>query len=120
MIAPLGAKSDTRSVVQPEPPLFRLFHWHFQPLASPKPLNPLVVDLPTSISQHGRDPPITVAAILPGQFNHVSDQAFFIGTTSWQFALRGSVLSQNTTSPPLRHTEFIANTVNARTATGGA
>ena len=46
-----GAPSRTRqpnarSVRQPEPAAFELPMGHFQPLASPDPLHPLVVDYP--------------------------------------------------------------------------
>ena len=35
MVAIFWAQSDARSVVQPQPPLLRLFHGHFKPLVSP-------------------------------------------------------------------------------------
>jgi hypothetical protein len=97
MVAMLRPQPDARPVIQPEPPLLWLFHWHFQPLSSPQPFDALVVHMPASISQQRSDPTIAVAAILPGQFDHVGNQSLFISTTNWHLTLCGSVLSQNAT-----------------------
>src|ERR1700722_3525068 len=69
MIGPLGAQTDAGSVVEPEPAPFGLPGGDFQPLAPPDPLDPFVVDDPACHrSQHFRDLPIAVAAILEGLF----------------------------------------------------
>ena len=44
MIHPLGAQSDAGAVVQPQTATLWLLPWHFQPLAPPQALDPLVVD----------------------------------------------------------------------------
>ena len=46
MVGPLGAQADARSVCEPETAAFGLSGWDLQPLASPDPLDPLVVDHP--------------------------------------------------------------------------
>ena len=43
-------------------------------------------------SEMGRDPPVTVAAVLARQLNHVRDQARRVDPATWQFSLRGTVL----------------------------
>jgi hypothetical protein len=44
MVRPLGAKTHAGSVVEPEPDALGLPGGNFQPLASPDPFDPLVVD----------------------------------------------------------------------------
>jgi hypothetical protein len=48
-----------------------------QPLASPDPFDPLVVNQPAGPAQQLGDLAIAVAAILPGQLDNVGDQARF-------------------------------------------
>jgi hypothetical protein len=83
----LWPKSNTRSIIQPEPPFFRMFHWHFEPFTPPQALDTLVVHPPSRISQQSRDATITVSAVLASQFDHVGNQAIFIGATFWSFTL---------------------------------
>ena len=72
MVRPLGAKTDAGSVVGPEPPALGLPGGNFQPLASPDPFDPLVVDNPARARpQQLRDLPVAGAAILVGQFDDV-------------------------------------------------
>ena len=49
VIAVLGTQPDARSVRQPEPAALGLFMGDLQPLASPDPLDPLVVDQPACL-----------------------------------------------------------------------
>ncbi|GLT12255.1 hypothetical protein GCM10007928_44880 [Sulfitobacter porphyrae] len=58
VVAILRAQPDTGSVIQPEPSLLRLLHWHLQPLSPPYALDPLVVRLPARMSQKSGDPTI--------------------------------------------------------------
>jgi len=51
-----------------------------QALASPDPLDPLVVDQPSGLAQQFGDLAIAVAAILPGQLDDVGRQPRFIVT----------------------------------------
>lgn len=43
MVAKLWPQPNARSIVQPEPPFLRLFHWYFEPFAPPQTLNTFVV-----------------------------------------------------------------------------
>jgi hypothetical protein len=54
----------------------------FQPLASPDPLDPLVVDSPTGSAQQLGDLAIAIAAVLPRQLDDVGGQPRFIVTAS--------------------------------------
>ena len=101
VVAILRAQPDTGAVIQPEPSLLRLLHWHLQPLSPPYALDPLVVRLPARMSQKSGDPTIAVAAILPRQFDHVRDQTLLIGTAMRHFPLCGSVLPQDTAGASL-------------------
>lgn len=44
VVAMLRSQSDTRTIVQPEPPFLWLLQWHFQPLPSPQAFDPSVAD----------------------------------------------------------------------------
>ncbi len=57
-------------------------------VSPPQALDPLVVHLPPDIPQQGRNPAITIAAILPGQLDHVGDQVNFIRPSLRQLAAR--------------------------------
>jgi hypothetical protein len=74
VIAVLGPQPDARSVCQPEPAAFGLFMGDLQPLASPDPLDPLVVDDPARLLQQPGDLAIAVAAVLAGQRNNVGGE----------------------------------------------
>jgi hypothetical protein len=117
MIGPLGAQTDAGSVVEPEPAPFGLPGGDFQPLAPPDPLDPFVVDDPACHrSQHFRDLPIAVAAILAGQFDDVGGQPLLVVWPSGNAALRGSVLSEHAADPPLGQLQLRSNVVDAGAA----
>ena len=80
MIDVLRAETNTRAVIEPEPAYLRLFHGNLHPLTALQTFDPLVIQLPFCISQHGRDTAITVTPVLPGQFDHALDQAILIVT----------------------------------------
>ncbi|SDX40390.1 hypothetical protein SAMN04488001_3115 [Litoreibacter albidus] len=120
MIAVFRSQSNARLIIQPKPPLLWLFHWYFQPLPSLQSFDALVIHMPASISPQCSDPTIAVAAILPGQFDHIGHQSFFTGTTCRHFALRRSMLSQNAARAALRDIQLSTNTINASTTASGA
>src|SRR5262245_353653 len=93
-IAILWPQPDARSVGQPDPAALGLLVRNFQPLASPDPLHPLVVDPPACLPQQGGDLAIAVATVLPGQFDGVGRQPFFIVTSAGDLALVRAVLSE--------------------------
>jgi hypothetical protein len=66
-----------------------LFGGNLQPLSPPDPLDPLVVDHPSSRRpQQLRDLAVAVAAVLPGQFDDIGGQPLLVVTTVGRFALR--------------------------------
>jgi len=65
-----------------------------QPLASPDPLDPLIVDQPAVPAQQLGDLAITVAAILPDQRDDVGRQSGFIVSTMRDLALRRAMLTE--------------------------
>ena len=117
MIAVLSPEPDTGAVVEPEATALRLPGWDFQPLASPDPLDPLVIDQPASPTQQFGDLAIAVAAILPGQLNEVGDQPLFIVTALWDLALRRAMLTERRTSAALGDGQLPSNMLNAGAAT---
>ena len=58
----LGPQADTGPVIEQQSPPSWLLPGHFQARLPPKPLNSLVVDVPTSPSKQGRDPAVAVTA----------------------------------------------------------
>jgi len=120
VIAVLGPEPDTGAIVEPEAPALRLPGWDLQPLASPDPLDPLVVDQPARPAQQFGNLAIAVAAILPGQLNEVGDQPLFIVTALWDLALRRAMLTERRTSAALGDGQLPSNMLNAGAATRGA
>ena len=80
MIDILLPETNTRAVIEPEPTYLRLFHGNLHPLTALHTFDPLVIQLPFYISQHGHDTAITVTPVMPGQFDHALDQAILIVT----------------------------------------
>ena len=79
--------TDTRSVIEPQPTVFRLFLRNLQPLSSPDTLNPFSIYLTTFGSQQGSDPSITVSAILAGQAGDRFRQSIFVRPATRRLAL---------------------------------
>ena len=91
-----------------------------QPLASPDPLDPLVVDQPAGLAQKPGDLAIAVAAILPGQLDDIGGQPFFIVTAPRDLALRRAVLPERRTGSALGYRQYPLNMLDAGAATRGA
>ncbi len=91
--------------------------WDLQPLASPDPLDPLVVDQPAGPTQQRGDLAIAIAAVLPGQCDGVGSEPLFVFTAPRYLALRRTVLSERRTGAPLGYAKFMANMLDAGTAT---
>src|SRR4051812_34673421 len=71
VVAMLGPQPDARSVRKPEPSAFGLLPGDLQPLASPDPLDPLVVDEPACSAQQLGDLAVAVASVLPSKLDDV-------------------------------------------------
>jgi hypothetical protein len=70
MITMLWAHSDARTVIQPQPPPFRLPLRHFQPFLTPNPGYPLVIYPPSIVAQQRRDPSIPIPSIVARQCDY--------------------------------------------------
>ena len=51
----LRPETNTRAVIKPEPAYLRLFLGNFRPLTALQTFDQLIIQLPSFISQHGRD-----------------------------------------------------------------
>jgi hypothetical protein len=120
VIAVLGPEPDAGAVVQPEPTALRLLLGNLQPLASPDPLDPLVVDQPASPAQQRGDLAIAVAAILAGQLDDVGRQPRFILMALRDLALGRAMLAERRTGAALGDRQLAPNMLNAGAATRGA
>jgi hypothetical protein len=98
-----------------------LFGWNLQPLASPDPFDPLVVDDPTRrCAKHLRDLPIAVAAILAGKLDDVGGQPLLVLSSRRNAALGRTMLSEHAADPALGQFQLGSNMINAGAATRGA
>ena len=121
MVGPLGAKADAGSVREPEPAALGLSGWNLQPLASPNPLDPLVVDYPACRrAQQRGDLAIAVASVSADQFDHVGDELLLIVASARNPALGRAVLPEHAADPPLRYLQSEPDMVDAGTTTRGA
>ena len=121
MVGPLGAQADAGSVREPETAAFGLSGWNLQPLASPDPLDPLVVDDPARRrTQQRGNLAIAVAPIAAGQFDEVGDELLLIISAARDPALGRAVLPEHAADPPLRYLQSEPDMVDAGTATRGA
>ena len=97
-----------------------MFAGDFQPLASPDPLDPLVVDEPAGAAQQRGDLAVAVAAILPGQFDDVGCQPLFIITALRDLALRRAMLAERRTGAALGDVQMFSNMLDAGSSARGA
>ena len=95
MINVLRSETNARSVIEPKPTSHWLSHGNLEPLTAPQTFDPLVVQLPSCISQHGCDPTITVTPILTGPFDHVLNQTLLIVSGLRNIAVRRAMLLQD-------------------------
>jgi len=108
----LGPQPDARSVRQPEPSAFGLLPGDLQPLASPNPLDPLVVDEPACSAQQLGDLAVAVASVLPSKLDSSSRPR--------GLALRRAMLAERRAGATLGYTQLPANVLDADPATRGA
>ena len=120
MIAVLGPEADAGAVVEPQATALRLPGWDLQPLASPDPLDPLVVDQPARPTQQLGNLAIAIPAILPGQLNEISGQPLLIVTAMRDLALCRAMLAERRTGAALGNAQLSSNMLDAGAATRGA
>jgi hypothetical protein len=97
-----------------------LFGRDFQPLASPDPLDTLLVHRPSGAAQNRCDPAISVTAVLAGKFDDVGGQRGLIIGRRRDLPLRRSMLSQRSACPSLGDAKIGCYMIDACTASGGA
>ena len=64
VIAMLGTEPHTGTIIEPEPPAFRLTLRYLQTLLPPKTFYPFVINLPAVIVQQRDNTPVSVPTIL--------------------------------------------------------
>ena len=120
VIAVLWPQPDARSVIEPQPPAFRLPPWNLQPLAPTDPFDPLTIDQPARIPQQRRDLAVAVAAIETGEFDDVGGQPLFVVAPRWRLALRRTMLSERRTCATLGDVKFTSNMLDTEPSARGA
>ena len=120
MIAVLGSEPNAGAVVEPEATTPGLPSRNLQPLASPDPLHPLVVDEPAGATQQFGDLAIAITAIPLGQLDNVSRQPLFIVTALRDLALCRAMLAERRTGTALGDGQLPSNMLDTGAATRGA
>src|SRR3954470_14115116 len=120
VVAMLGPQPDARSVRKPEPSAFGLLPGDLQPLASPDPLDTLVVDEPACSAQQLGDLAGAVASVLPSKLDDVGAEPLLVVSTTRDLALRRAMLAERRAGATLGYTQFPANVLDADPATRGA
>jgi len=93
---------------------------HLQPLPFPDPFDPPIADRPARLGQQGGHLAIAVAAILPGQFDHVGGQPFGVLSAPRHLALRRAVLPERRTDATLRDMQLRSYMLDAGATARGA
>jgi hypothetical protein len=120
VIAVLWPQPDARSVIEPQPPAFRLPPWNLQPLAPPEALDPLVIDLPPRPAQELRDLAIAVPAVLPGQGDDVGSQPLLVFRAPRDLALCRAMLAERRASATLGDMQVMSDMLDTGTPACGA
>src|SRR4051812_32192168 len=120
VIGALGPQPDARSIIQPQASALGLSGGDLQPLASPDPLDSLVIDQPACPAQQLGDLAVAVATVLPGQLDDVGGQPGFIVSAPRDLALPRAMLAEGGAGPPLGDRQHASNMLDAGTATRGA
>ncbi len=93
--------------------LSRVFGGNLQPLATPDPFDPHVIDDPSCISPQLRDLAIALAPILASEFDDVGGQTLFIFSPPRNAPLRRTMLPEHPANPAFGHARLNANVVDA-------
>src|ERR1700683_5569455 len=100
MIPTLRPQSNTGAVVEPQSAAGLVFHRNLQTLSPPDTLHSIFADLPASLVQQRRDPPVSIPAILTGQGKDGLGQPVFVVPLRGLVALRPPRLAPYTAGPP--------------------
>lgn len=83
MVRMLRPEPDTGAIRQPEPSAGRVLLRDLQPFTPPNPLDPLVIDPPSVVSQEPRHLSIAIPSVLAGELdNGLREKGFIIGGLS--------------------------------------
>ena len=85
--------------MKPWSPSLRLSGRDFQPLLSPEPLAPLVIDLPPFPTEYCRDPSVSVSALWGGQIHDLGHPSGLIIADMPFPSLGRPTLPQHSTGP---------------------
>jgi hypothetical protein len=121
MVRALGPQPEAGPIRQPEPAAFGLLFGDPQPLTSPDPLHPLVVDHPARRGpQQLGDLAVAIAAVLPGERDDVGRELFLVIPAPRKLALCRAVLAERCTGAALGNLELVSDVLDADAATRGA
>src|SRR6476619_4136118 len=112
----LGPQAHARPIRQPQTAALGLFLGDLQSLASPDPLDPLVVHQPAGGAQQRCDLAVAVAAILSGKPGDVGRQPLLVVTALRHLALRRAMLAERRTGATLGDAKLTTNMLDAGTA----
>jgi len=101
-------------------PRLGCFVGDFEPLASPDPLDPFIVDEPACLLEQPGDLAIAVAAVLPGQRDGVGGEPLFVITAPRYLALGRAVLPERRTDAALGDMHDFSDLLDTGAATRGA
>ena len=97
-----------------------MFVGDFEPLASPDPLDPFVVDEPAGLLEQPGDLAIAVAAVLSGQRDGIGGEPLFVITAPRYLALGRAVLPERRTGAALGDMHDLSDLLDTGAATRGA
>jgi len=120
VVAVLGPQPEARSIRQPEPTALGLFGGHFQPLASPDALDPLVVHQPARLPQQGTDLAVAIAAIPARQLDEIGRERFFVVFAPRHLALCRAMLPQSPAGAALGDVQGQDDVLDTGAPAGGA
>jgi hypothetical protein len=121
MVGALGPQPEARSVRQPEPAAPGLLGRDLEPLASPDPLDPLVVDHPArGRAQQLGDLAVAVAAVLARKLDDVGRELFLVVLAPRALALRRAVLAERSAYAALGYPKLSSDVLDADAAPRGA
>ncbi len=107
MVRPAWAQTDARTIVQIQTASLLMLLRDFQGFLPPDPLNPLVVDDPSFYTQQRRNPLVSIAAIVPGEFYNIGGEGFFVIGPPGLSSLQSPALPQSHASAPLCNSQFL-------------
>ena len=104
MVRPLRPQPHARAVVEPEARPLRLASRNLEALVAPDAFDALHVHRPAIAPEHRGDPTVAVASVLQRQGDDGSRQSSLVLDHHGDFALRRTMLTQDTASEAFGHT----------------